>query len=93
MHLIVQNILGDFENASTFISYFLDHGYQLTTIYEEVLCFLNDVIPYQPLMPLYIISDLEDVPSTNHTRTHARAHTRTFTHTEKFNYCDHRGLD
>ena len=61
MRVIVQNILRDFENASTVTSYFLDHGYQLTTIYEEALCCSNrlrllhgysdDVIPYQPLMP------------------------------------------
>ena len=37
MCLIVQNILRDFENASIFISYFLDHGNNLTTIYEEAL--------------------------------------------------------
>ena len=71
MRLVVQNILRDFENASTFISYFLDHGYKLTTIYGEALCCLNKlrllhgysevVITYQPLMPLYTITDLENV--------------------------------
>ena len=44
----------------------------------------DDVIPYQPLMPLYTITDLENVPSTNYTHT---------THIEKFDDCDHRGLD
>ena len=67
MCLIVQNILRIFENASTLISYFFDYGYELTTIYGEALCCLNklrllhgysdDVIPYQPLMPLYTITD------------------------------------
>ena len=29
----------------------------------------DDVIPYQPLMPLYTITDLENVPSKNYTHT------------------------
>ena len=65
MLLIVQNILRNFGNASTFISYVLDHGYYLTTIYGEALHCLNkllllhgysdDVIPYKHLMPLYTL--------------------------------------
>ena len=41
MRHIVQTILRDFENASTFISFFLDQGNKLATIYGEALRCLN----------------------------------------------------